>query len=168
MNETLLEIVETAMERKLVHNEQKLSRLLTKSFSVVKESIEEKGEDMADVHFKIAPFFKEIDGVMHGVKHSKLYGNAAELLYLLFTKLSVEVEKEELFIWFHFRDLGKFRKKDDKAFEELKGEWGVHKDYKMDRSDFDYALIQLKNHGILNIRRGSITIPETTVFRYKY
>lgn len=168
MNETILEIIETAMERKLVHNEKKLTRLLNKNFTVVKDSIEEKGEDLADILFNVGPFFKEIDAVMHGVKHSLLYANAAELFFLIFSKLSIEIEKEELFVWFHFRDLGKFRKKDDKAFEELKSEWGMHKDFKMDRDEYDYALRQLKNHGILNLRRGAVTVPDSCVFRFKY
>jgi hypothetical protein len=168
MNESIIEIIEIAMENKLCLNEKKLTRLLNKNFTVVKDTIEDKGEDLADILFTIGPFCKEIDAVMHGVKHSLIYKNAAELLHLLFTKLSVDISKEECFIWFHFRGLGKFRTKEEKAFKELKSEWGMHKDYAMDMSDFEVALRELKNHGILNLRRGAITLPESCVFRFKY
>ena len=168
MNESIIEIIEIAMERKLCLNEKKLTRLLNKNFTVVKDSIEDKGEDFADILFNVGPFCKEIDAVMHGVKHSVLFANAAELLHLMFTKLSIEISKEECFVWFFLRDLGKFRTKEDKAFNGLKSEWGMHKEYAMDKADFEVALRELKNHGVLNLRRGAITLPDSCVFRFKY
>ena len=168
MNETIIEIIEIAVESKLTLNEKKLTRLLNKNFTLVKDSAEEKGEDLADILFNIAPFCKEIDAVMHGLKHSVLYKNAAELLHLMFTKLSIDISKEECFIWFHYRGLGKFRTKEEKAFNELKSEWGVHKDYAMDFADFEVAMRELKNHGIINLRRGAITLPDSCVFRFNY
>jgi hypothetical protein len=51
MNESIIEIIEIAMENKLCLNEKKLTRLLNKNFTVVKDTIEDKGEDLADIYY---------------------------------------------------------------------------------------------------------------------
>lgn len=167
MNDKITKIVEYAVENKLITNEKNFKRLVSKNFSLIKDSVKEKGEDLADLHFKVLAFTKDLPACFNGIKRSELYLKAAEILYFMFNELSIEVEKEECFIFFHFRELGKFRMKEDKVFEELKSEWGIHRDYAMTRADFDYALRQLKNHGLIGLRRGAITLNETTVFRFK-
>lgn len=168
MNEILTKIQEVAIENKLISNEKNFKRLLHKNFSIVKDSIEEKGEELADVHFKIAPFMKDLPACFNGIKRSELYKTAAEVLYLIFSEFSVEIEKEECFVWFHFREIGKFRMKEEQVMNDLKAEWGLHKEFTLDKANFEYAVRQLKNHGLINLRRGSITLPDATVFRYKY
>jgi len=167
MNEKINKIVEYAVENKLITNEKNFKRLVSKSFSLIKDSVKEKGEELADLHFKVMSFTKDFPACFNGVNRSELYKNAAEVLYFMFNELSIEVEKEECFIFFHFRELGKFRMKEDKVFEELKSEWAIHRDYEMPKADYEYALRQLKNHGLIGLRRGAITLTDTTVFRFK-
>ena len=167
MNEKLVLIVETAIENKLCFHQKHLQRLLNTTFSIVSDSIEEKGYEMADVQFQIAKFLKELPKSINGIKRSELYAKGADLLCLLFNSLNVEITKEECFIFFHLRELGKFRTKEDIVFKELKSEWGMHKDYALEEDDFLEAVRELKNHGLIGHRRGTITLNDATVFRYK-
>lgn len=167
MLESLENIIEVAVEQKLCHHEKHLRHLLSNCFSIVSDSVEEKGIEMADVHFNESKFFKDLSKTLNGIKRSDLYRCGAELFCLIFNTLNVEVTKEECFIFFHLRDLGKFRTKEDKVFNELKGEWGIHKDFKLEKEDFEEAVRELKNHGFIGHRRGTITLSESTVFRYK-
>ena len=113
-------------------------------------------------------FLKEFPKTLNGIKHSELYAKGADLLCLILNTLNVEITKEECFIFFHIREIGKFRTKEDIVFKELKSHWGMHKDYKLEEDDFLEAVRELKNHGLIGHRRGTITLNEATVFRYKY
>lgn len=167
MNDKLLEAHEIAIENGLSVQEKHLRQLLSNCFTIVKDSIEEKGSDMADVQFFVMKFFKELPRTLNGIKRSELYEKGAKLLCLIFNKLDVDVTEQECFVLFHFRELGKFRTKEKKVFNELKVEWGLHKDYSLDEPDFLEAVRELKNHGFIGHRRGSITLNEACVFRYK-
>lgn len=167
MNDKLISIVEKAVEDKLCFHEKHLQRLLNTTVSVVSDSVEEKGQEMADVQFQITKFFKELPKSINGIKRSELYAKGADLLCLIFNTLDVETTKEECFVLFHLRELGKFRTKEDIVFKELKSEWEIHKEYVLDEPDFLEAVRELKNHGLIGHRRGTITLNEATVFRYK-
>ncbi len=167
MNEKLQEAIEIALENQYCVQEKHLRHLLNNCFLIVRDSAEEKGADMADVQFFVMKFFKELPKTLNGIKRSELYKKGAKLLSLIFNKLDVEVSEKECFVLFHFRDLGKFRTKEAKAFNELKTEWGLHKDFSLDEPDFLEAVRDLKNHGFISHRRGAITLSEACVFRYK-
>jgi hypothetical protein len=167
MNDKLIYIVETAIENRLCFHEKHLKRLLNHSFELIADSVEEKGADMANIQFHIARFLKDLPKSINGIKRSELYGKGADLLCLCLNTLNVEITKEECFVFFHLRELGKFRTKEDIVFKELKSEWGLHRDYALEEDDFYEAVRELKNHGLIGHKRGTITLNDATVFRYK-
>jgi hypothetical protein len=167
MNDKLISIVETAVEKELCFHEKHLNRLLSQSFHIVDDSVEERGEEMADIHFQISKFLKDLPKSINGIKRSQLYAKGADLLCLILNTLDVEVTKQECFIFFHLRELGKFRTKEDIVFKELKSEWGMHRDYVLELDEFLEAIRELKNHGLIGHKRGTITLNDATVFRYK-
>jgi hypothetical protein len=167
MNEKLQEAIEFALENKYSVQEKHLRQLINNCFTIVKDSADEKGTEMADVQFFVMKFFKELPRTMNGIKRSELYAKGAKLMCLLFNKLDVDVTEKECFVFFHFRELGKFRTKEPKAFNELKSEWGQHKEFSLDEPDFLEAVRELKNHGFIGHRRGAITLNDACVFRYK-
>ena len=85
----------------------------------------------------------------------------------IFDEFDINVSPEEAFIIFNLKDLGKFRTKDKKLLNDLKGFWGTHKEYALEDSDFNETLRELKNVGLIDFRRGAITLPENLVIKLK-
>ena len=78
-----------------------------------------------------------------------------------------DVEKEDSFIIYHLRNLGKFKIREAKLKEELKGLWGEHKDYVLTDQEFARTLKVLMRMGIIEYRKGNLTLKKEMIIRYK-
>jgi hypothetical protein len=115
--------------------------------------------------FKYQKFLKGIDVALNGVPKSEVSQTAVKVLCAVFEEFEIDVTEPEAFIIYTIRDLGKFRTKDKKLLPELKGYWGTLKEYTLDDSEFAVTLRELKNVGLIDFRRGAITLPENFVVR---
>lgn len=117
--------------------------------------------------FKYQKFLKEYAASLNGVSKSDFNKTAVDILVTIFDEFDINVSPEEAFIIFNLKDLGKFRTKDKKLLNDLKGFWGTHKEYALEDSDFNETLRELKNVGLIDFRRGAITLPENLVIKLK-
>ena len=82
-------------------------------------------------------------------------------------QLGVELDKEECFILFHIRDIGKFRLKEAKLKSEMTILWREYKEYALCDQDFSYALKSLMKKKFIEYRRGSIQLNPNVIYRYR-
>ena len=119
------------------------------------------------VIFRIQDFFKGFTPFINEHGKDKKYEAGVEVLNLIFEELELEIDKEECFMIFHLRDLGKFRKKESDFLKELKGLWGTYKDYKLDDLEFSHALRNLRNNKIIKYRKGNLHLNQNIILYYK-
>ena len=97
----------------------------------------------------------------------KRYDAGTHALMTILNQLGVDIEKEDCFILFHVRELGKFRIREEKLFKELTELWARYKDYKLEPNDFSYALKDLMRKKLIGYRRGNVTLNESVLIRYR-
>lgn len=115
--------------------------------------------------FKYQKFLKGLSASLNGIPKGEINQTAVRVICTVLEEFEINVDEAEAFILYTIRDLGKFRTKDKKLLTELKGHWGNLKDYELSESEFDVTLRELKNVGLIDFRRGAITIPENIVIK---
>ncbi|MCO4795167.1 MAG: hypothetical protein KC493_15730 [Bacteriovoracaceae bacterium] len=163
MEETINAIVEKIRFEK----KQKFSELITKAIYICKDT--EKGPRAAhdNVVFKIDTLFAGFPDFINEFGKDKKYEAGVEALSVICEELGVDIDKEECFILFHLRDLGKFRLKESKLHAELKILWRQYKNYELNDQDFSRSLKSLMRMKFINYRKGNLQINKTVLIRYK-
>lgn len=117
--------------------------------------------------FRIDEFFKGFTTFINAYGKDKKYKAGVDALSNICKELGIELEDSELFIFFHLRNLGKFRMKESTLKDELKPLWKQYPEYQMDDSDFSYALKNLMRNKFINYRRGNMYLNSSLIIRYR-
>lgn len=120
-----------------------------------------------NIIFHMDKFFKGFPPYLIEFGRAKKYESGVVALNVISDELGLELDKEECFILFHIRDIGKFRVKEIKLKQELTILWREYKEYALCDQDFSYALKSLMKKKFIEYRRGSIQLNPNVVFRYR-
>lgn len=150
------------LERLDIKNKAALSHLLSQSLTTHRRL---NSVDLAEPVsvFKMPAFLKGVNSLLTEVPKKMMPHKAVEILFTCFEIFGYDVSKQECFLLYNLRDLGKFRIKDQKLFTELEAQWGEFQEYRVEKSDFKVMLRELKNIKFIEMRRGAITLVEQVV-----
>lgn len=163
MQETIQKIVDRAP----FENKEKVLSFLNKCIKVSKDSNISTYAIHDNVHFKTYDFFKGLAKLTNDVPKEKRLAIIIDTLNIALSELGIDLDDGEIFIVYHLRDKGKFRMKESKLKDELKGEWGQNKEYALCDLDFSYALKSLMRTGIIEYRKGNLSLKPGFVISYK-
>lgn len=141
--------------------------LLEKSIHVSNDSSNDELLENPNIIFKMDTFFKGFPLFINEHGKDKKYEAGCHALMTIFEALGVEIEKQDCFILFHVREIGKFRIREEKLYKELDEIWSRYKDYRLEPIDFSYALKDLMRKNLIGYRRGNITMNQSVLIRYR-
>lgn len=157
LKEKILECVE-------LKNESALNQWLGQSLSVHRMLNNQPLEHPA-TELKIHKFLLGIDPVVNEVPKKNRLEVIAKLITLILSEFRVELSDSEAILFYSFKDLGRFRVKDSKHIEEGKSKGLFVGDYEEVVDDYKSFLIELKNVGLIQIRKGSITLCDRVMLK---
>jgi len=153
--EEILENIELA-------NKDALSKLIDNNVTILR-TLNQMPLPEPIAEFKVMKFLKEMEPVLNQVAAKQKPTIASDIIRLTLEQFGVSLDEKESFVLFQLRDLGRFRIKDDKLFKDLEKQWGQFPSYRVEKSEFKYVLYELKKVGLIEIRRGTITLSEQIV-----
>lgn len=150
---------EQIIERLEIKNEVGLSHLLTNCM-VVHKMLNNMVLDNPVTEFKIPKFLQGIKPILNEVSKKEFMLNVVEIIKIVFDSFDYELSDEEIFILYSLRDLGRFKIKDSKLLSDLEKEYSQYPAYKVEKAEFKQILRELKNVGLIDLRRGAIMLSE--------
>lgn len=162
------EDIESILENIPFEQKELFLTLLQKSIHIYRDPSEDLELENPNIIFKLDVFFKGFSPFNNELGKNRKYDAGVTALMLICEQLGVEITKEECFILFHIKDLGKFRLREDKLRGELEELWkGPYKDYKLEGHDFSYALKDLMRSKFINYRKGNLHLNPSVHLRYR-
>ncbi|WP_412463184.1 hypothetical protein [Halobacteriovorax sp. RT-2-6] len=165
LQETLEEILERVEFKKMDQFEE----LLHKCIHVSNDSSKSTYAIYENMVFKLDAFFKGFVNFQNEFGKDKKYIAAVHALSAICYGLGIELEDEELFIIYHLKDQGKFRKREKDLHAELKNLWAgyPYKEFAMADVDFSHSLKNLMRAKFIDYRRGNLHINQSLIIRFK-
>ncbi len=161
------EMISAILERSNIENKEKLSLFLSRCIKASPNTARSTYSEHENVLFMTDVFFDELKKITNDVTNEKKFLLGVETLFITLEELGLPVEKQDAFIVYQLKDLGKFKIKDKKLLSDLKGLWGQYKEYTVEESDFMYTIKNLMRMGIVNYRKGNLNLKQSIVISYK-
>lgn len=161
------ESISNILEKIEFKNKDLFKKLLLKCVQVSKDSGTSTYAIHDSVLFKFETLFKEFTPFLNEFGKDKKYEAGVHALAVICEELAYEMDKEEYFILFHIRDLGKFRLAEKKLRAELEELWKQYPDYALDSRDFSISLKNLMRKKFIQYRAGNLHINKSVIIRYK-
>lgn len=161
------EDIEDIVQQISFENKEEFRTLLYKCIHVSKDSSNLDELENPNIIFKIDTFFKGFPLFINAYGKDKKYLSGVEALMTILTTLGVEVEKEDCFLFFHLRDLGKFRMREEKLYKELLALWPYYKEFKLEPIEFSRSIKDLMRTKLIGYRRGNLTLNQSVLIRYR-
>jgi hypothetical protein len=161
------EVIQAIVDRVQFENKEKVQSFLNTCIKVSKDSNISTYAVHDNVHFKTYDFFKGLNKLTNDITKDKRLAISVDTLSVALEELGIELDPGEVFIVYHLRDQGKFRMKESKLKEQLKGMWGQNKEYALDDGEFSYALKSLMRKGIIEYRKGNLSLKPGFIISYK-
>ncbi len=163
------EIFENILDKIEFKKQQKFAELLPKCIHISSDSSKSTYAIYENLIFKLDTFFKGFENFQNEFGRDKKYIAACHALGAIFEELGFDIEKEELFILYHIRDLGKFRKREKDLHDELKKLWSnyPYKEFAMDDQDFSHSLKNLMRMKLIDYRRGNLHSKQSVIIRFR-
>lgn len=164
---SMQEIIETIAEKLSFDKKDKVIQLLSRCISECTESGKRTTAMYDNVVIKVGPLLDAISKFLNDVPKINKFNFGVESIDIIFNELGLEIDKEDAFLIYHLRDLGKFKIRESKLKEELNILWKEHKEYVLDDQEFSRTLKVLMRMGILDYRKGNLTLKNEILIRYK-
>lgn len=161
------ETIENIVEKVNFSKKQLFGEFLARCIHISNDSTKSTYAIHDNMGFRISEFFKGFSSFQNEYGKDKKYLAGVEALMAICEELGVDIDKEECFIMYHLRDLGKFRMKETKLYDELKLVWQKHKEFELDKQDFSYALKSLMKKKFIEYRRGNLYLNPSVIIRYR-
>lgn len=161
------ELLQKIVDRSSIEKKEKFAEYLNKCIKITTDN----GNSTYGVHhlveFRTTLFFELLAKISNAIANDKKLLLGVETLKIVLEELGFEVEPEDAFILFYLRDLGKFKIKDVKLREQLKGIWPQYKEFALDDQSFAHAIKTMRRMGLIEYRKGSLTLNQNIVVSYK-
>lgn len=161
------ETIQLIAEKIDLDKKENLVKFLVKSIKVSEDSGKRTTATYDNVLFKLGVFLEGLGKCLNNIPAAKRLTIGVDALVITLEELGFEIDKEDAFIIYHLRDLGKFKIRDAKLKEDLKGAWGEHKDYALTDQEFSRTLKVLMRMGLIDYRKGNLTLKKEMIIRYK-
>lgn len=161
------EVIENIVTNTEYTNEDKFKDLLAKCLKVSDESTKSTYAIHDNIMFKFADFMAGFRDFENHFGKDKKYKSGVHALSAITNELGFEFEDKELFILYHIKDLGKFRTKESKLFDELSKIWPTYKEFKLEKDELTYALKDLMRAKFIEYRRGNVTLNKNIIVRFR-
>ena len=159
-----MDIKEKILEKIELKSTVSLSQLITKNFKT--ERMLNSMELATPVTiFRIQHFLRGLSSIVSEFKKQEAMSAIVKIIQTVFEQWEYEFTEQECFVIYHLKDLGKFRLKDDKFYTQLENEWSTFSIYRMDKSEFEQSLKDLKNLKVIDLRRGTIMFNPTVILQ---
>lgn len=163
MKETIANIVEKINFKKKVP----FGILLGKCVHISNDQSKSTYAIHDNVVLKLDVLYEGLNSFVHEFGKDRKYEMGVEALSVICEEIGVEIDKDECFLLYHIRNLGKFRMKEAVLHSELKNLWKTYPEYEMTDQNFSYALKDLMRKKFIEYRKGSIYINNSVLIRYK-
>ena len=161
------EMIDTISDKVKFQKKQQFSELLTKCIHVSYDLEKSTYATNDNIVFKMDTFFQGFSSFQYEFGRDRNYEAGVEALSVIYEELGLKIDKEECFLLFHLRNLGKFRMKESTLHNELKVLWKQYKDYALDDQDFSYTLKSLMKNKLIDYRKGNLSLKRSIIFRYR-
>ena len=155
------EIIQGILEKVELENKETFSKFL---YKCIKQSKEHTSVTQI---FRINLFFAGLEKFANTLPKDKRFLFGVTTLEAILAELGFAIEPEEAFVLYQLRDLGKFKIKDSKLYEQLKAPWGLYKDYALTPQDFTLTIKALRRMALIEYRKGSLNLKENITITYK-
>jgi hypothetical protein len=159
--------IQNILEKIEFSKKESFGKLLEKTLGIAHKDTKSTYAIHENVVFRVNELFKGFSSYINEFGKDKKYEAGVHALKTICDEIAVEIEKEECFILFHLRDLGKFRKKESDLFKELSDLWHNYPDYRMEKTDLTYALKNLMRMKFITYRRGNLYLNQNIIVRYR-
>lgn len=165
----LSEAFENILEKIEFKKHQQFAEFLPKLIHVSNDSSKSTYAMYNNMVFKLDEFFKGMPNFQNEFGKDKKYLAGVHVLRAITDELGFELDDEELFMIYHLRDLGKFRKREKDLHDELKKLWDQpqYKEFALGDQDFSHALKNLMRAKFIDYRRGNLHIKPSLIVRFK-
>jgi len=161
------ERIDSILERMDFEDKEKALSFLLKCIHPSTDTPKSTYATEENILFKIDTFFIELKKLTNQIPKNNRFILEVDTLNIVLEELGIEIDKEEAFIFYHMKDLGKFRIKDSKLKEQLKQPWAQNKEYAIDDKDYPRALKNLMRANLIDFRRGNMTLKKGIVLSYR-
>lgn len=154
-------------ERVPFEDKEKFTSFINRCIKVSTETSKSTYAIYDNVVFKVDLFYEGLKKILNQFPTEKRAALGIQTITIIFEELYLEVEKEDVFLYYQLKDLGKFKIKDHKLKEDLKILWKTHKEFELNDQEFAYSIKELMRKGIIDYRKGSINLKKSILVRYR-
>jgi len=165
--EDINEIITNIVTKANFKNKDAFKAFVSKCLHFSNDSSKSTYAVFENMVFKVDTFFKEFSPFKNEFGRDKIYEAGVEAFSCIFDELGIDLSKEECFLLYHLRDVGKFRVKESVFLEEVKALWKKYPDYELNPQDFSYGLKELMRAKLIDYRRGNLYLKNSIIIRYR-
>ena len=159
-----MDLKQIILDKIELKNTTALSQLITQNFRT-QRMLNSMDLDNPATELRFQHFLRGLRQLVSEYKIKEGMDVMITIIETTFDAWGYEISRQECFLLYHLKDLGKFRIKDDKYFSQMEEQWATFKDYKMEKDEFKQSLKDLKNIKFIDLRRGAITFNPVVVLR---
>ena len=161
------EVIDDIVEKSFTQKKELFSKLLSKCIYKSKSFATVDEFRFESVIFSVDKLFKGFSPFINELGKDTKYESGVAALSTILEELDIEVDKNECFMLFHMRDLGKFRINEAKLHHELKTLWKKYPHYYLEDIEFSYSLKNLMRKKLINYRRVSVYLNPSVLIHYR-
>lgn len=160
----VMNLKEKMIEKVALKNEKGLASLLIKNLSEQK-NLNGMGLEQPVSELRIQHFLRGLAPLVSELNQKRAMEVKLLMIQTLFDHWDYSLSLVECFVIYNLKDLGRFRLKEDKLFNQLMEQWSSYPDYKVERSDLKQILKDLKNLKVIELRRGTVLFASSMILR---
>ena len=163
---TMQEIINNIVVKLPFEKKDKVVQLLSRC---IKESLDSGKRTTAtyeNVVVMVEPLLDALSKFLNDVPKANKLPFGVESVFIIFNELGLEIDQEDAFFIYHLRDLGKFKIRGTKLKQELDILWKEHKEFILTEQEFARTMKVLMRMGILDYRKGNLTLKNEITIRY--
>lgn len=159
------ERIQNIMEKISFSKKQLFQEHITSCIYILKEPDANPRYEI--VMFQLEQFFKGFPTFINERGKDKKYEAGVEALSVICNELDINIDESECFVLFHIRNLGKFKIRESKLYEDLLREWPNYKHYKIEEEQFVYSLKNLMKNKLINYRKRNLQLCPNVRISYR-
>ena len=159
--------IEQILERVALAKKDGFTRTLNQSIVVSTDSGKRTEATHDNCTFKVHLFFDGLAKALNETPKINRMLAGVDILEIVLEELGFDSEREDAFLIYQLKDLGKFRITDKKFKDQMNALWGEHKDFILTDQEYSHTLKVLMRMGIIDYRRGNLSLKKEMLIRYK-
>ena len=142
-----------------ISKESALSQLLSQSITILR-MLDNIPLPSPATELKTQKFLKGLALIVNDKNKNEKIDSIIKIIQVSLSEFDIELSEEESIVYYSLRDQGRFKVKDEKLFSQFRDEFGFYKNLEIEKREFQDILKELKNVGLIDYRRGTVTLGE--------